>query len=129
MSTLVENEGFLKHPKFQSHKENAIGFFVQTSPKVILRDKLRERIQDVLMWIEIEDEQSKDMLVDIKDNEGNSTEKQRIVISVFDIYSKEVGVCQRRHRVTTFAYKIRTSPANSAMLKKSAMSNLLQKYP
>ena len=48
-SILVENGGFLKHQKFQSHKEHAIGFFVQISPKVTLRDKLRERIQDVLM--------------------------------------------------------------------------------
>ena len=107
-STLVENGGFLKHQKFQSHKEHAIGFFVQINPRVTLRDKLRERIQDVLMWIDIEDEQSKDMLVDIKDNEGNPTGKQRILIPAFDIYSKKVGEGQGRDRVTTFAYEIRT---------------------
>ena len=84
-STLVENGGFLKHQKFHSHKEHAIGFFAQINPKVKLSDKLRERIQDVLMWINIEDEQSKDMLVDIKDADGNPTGKQRIVIPVFDI--------------------------------------------
>ena len=116
-STLVENGGFLKHQKIQSHKEHAIGFFVQISPQVTLRDKLRERIQDILMWIDIEDEQSKDMLVDIKDNEGNSTGKQRIMIPAFDIYCKEVGEGQGRNRVTTFEYKIRTSPVNSKMLK------------
>ena len=117
LSTLVENGGFLKHQKFQSHKEHAIGFFVQISPKVTLRDKLRERIQDVLMWIDIEDEQSKDMLVDSKDTEGNPTGKERIVILAFDMCSKGVGEDQGRDRVTTFAYEIRTSPANSAMLK------------
>ena len=57
------------------------------------------------MWIDIEDEQSKDMLVDIKDAEGNPTGKQRIVIPAFDIYSKEVGKGQGRDRVTTFAYQ------------------------
>ena len=117
LSTLVENGGFLKHQKFQSHKEHAIGFFVQISPQVTLGDTLRERIQDILMWIDIEDEQSKDMLVDIKDNEGNSTGKQRIMIPAFDIYCKEVGEGQGRNRVTTFEYKIRTSPVNSKMLK------------
>ena len=117
LSTLVENGGFLKHQKFQSHKEHAIGFFVQISPKVTLRENLRERIQDVLMWIDIEDEQTKDMLVEIKDNEGNPTGKQRILIPAFDIYSKEIGEGQGRDRVTTFAYEIRTSPENSTMLK------------
>ena len=48
-STLVENGGFLKHQKFHSYKEYAISFFAQINPKVTLRDKLRERIQDVLM--------------------------------------------------------------------------------
>ena len=48
-STLVENVGFIKHQNFHSHKEYAIGFFVQINFKVILRDKLREKIQDVLM--------------------------------------------------------------------------------
>ena len=117
LSTLVENGGFLKHQKFQSHKEHAIGFFVQINPKVTLRDKLCERIQDVLMWKDIQDEQSKDMLVDIKDNEENLTDKQRIVIPAFDIYSKEVGERQGRDKVTTFAYEIRKSPAYSPILK------------
>ena len=39
------------------------------------------------------------------------------MILAFDIYSKEVGEGQGRDRVTTFAYEIRTSPTNSAMLK------------
>ena len=104
-SALVENGGFLKHQKIHSHKEHAISFFAQINPKVTLRDKLRERIQDILMWIDIEDEQSKDMLVDIKDAKGNPTGKQRIVIHAFDIYSKEVGKGQGRDRVTMFAYQ------------------------
>ena len=116
-SNIVENGGFLKHQKIQSHEEHAIMFFVQISPKVILRDKLREKIQDVLMWIDIEDEQTKDMLVDIKDNEGNPIGKQRIMIPAFDIYSKEVDESLGRNRVTTFTYEIRISPASSGMLK------------
>ena len=38
-----------KHQKLYSRKEHLIGFIVQISPKVTLRDKLREIIQDVLM--------------------------------------------------------------------------------
>ena len=69
------------------------------------------------MWIDIEDEQSKDMLVDIKDAEGNPNGKQSIVILVFGIYSKEVGEYQGRDGFTTFAYEIKTSPVNFTMLK------------
>ena len=90
-SSLVENGGFLKHQNIHSYKEHVIGFFVHINCKATLQDKLRERIQDVLIWIDIGDEQSKDILVDIKDIEGNSTGNQRIVIPAFDIYSKEVG--------------------------------------
>ena len=68
------------------------------NPKITLRDKLRERIQDVLMWIDIEYVQSKDILIDIKDADGNLTGKQLIVIPAFDIYSKEVGEGQGRDR-------------------------------
>ena len=81
------------------------------------------------MWIDIEDEQSKGMLVDIKDAEGNPNGKQSIVILVLDIYSKEVGEGQGRDQVTTIAYEIKTSPINSTMLKKPPMSNLFRKFP
>ena len=72
-SALIENGGFLNHQKIQSNKEHVIGFCVQISSKVTLRDKLRERIHDVLMWIDMEDKHTKDMLVGIKDNKGNPT--------------------------------------------------------
>ena len=38
--------------KFRSHKEHSIGFFANTNPRVILRDTLRNDIQDELMWID-----------------------------------------------------------------------------
>ena len=41
--TLVNNNTFLSHDNFQSHKENAIGFFVNLSPRITLRDTLREK--------------------------------------------------------------------------------------
>lgn len=41
--TLVNNNAFLSHNKFQSHKENAISFFVDLSLCIILRDTLREK--------------------------------------------------------------------------------------
>ena len=73
--TLVNDNAFLSHKKFQSHKENAISFFVDLSLCIILRDTLREKIQDALMWIDLGDEISKPMIHEIKDKEGNPTGK------------------------------------------------------
>ena len=40
------------------------------------------------MWIYVEDEQTKDMLVEIKDNKGNPTGKQRILIPAFNRHQR-----------------------------------------
>ena len=53
--TLVANGAYLSHNKFQSHKEHEIGFIVNINLRVTLRDELRARLQDVLMWIDLED--------------------------------------------------------------------------
>ena len=69
------------------------------------------------MWIDLDDEESAPLIHQIKDNKGNPTGKQKNVIPDFDLYSKEIGDGNGNERVTTFAYKIRTSPSNSNMLK------------
>ena len=102
--TLVNNNAFLSHDKFQSHKEHAISFFVNLSPRITLRDTLREKNQDALMWIDLDDEISKPMIHNIEDKEGNPTGQQRIVIPSFDFYSNEVGAGSGQNRITTFAY-------------------------
>ena len=69
------------------------------------------------MWIDLDDEESAPLIHQIKDNKGNSTGQQKIVIPAFDLYSKEVGDGNGNERVTTFAYETRTSPNNANMLK------------
>ena len=80
LDTLVTNSAFLTHTKFDSHKEHSISFFSQINPRITLRDTLRGTIQDLLMWIDLDDEESKPMLLDIKDSEGQPTGKYRILI-------------------------------------------------
>ena len=57
--TLVKNNVFLSHNKFNSHKEYSIEFFAIINPKVTLRENMRERIQDHLMFIDIDDDDTK----------------------------------------------------------------------
>ena len=115
--TLVSNNAFLNLNKFSTHKEHSIGFFTNINPKVTLRDNFRNEIQNELMWIDLDDEESAPMVHQIKDSSGKLTGKQKIIIPAFDLYSKEVGDGNGNERVTTFAYEIRTSPDNANMLK------------
>ena len=57
------------------------------------------------------------MIRELKDKEGLTTGKQRIVILVFDLFSKEVEAGSGTNMIITFTYEIRTSPKNSTMLK------------
>ena len=57
------------------------------------------------------------MIHQIKDSSGKNTGRQKIVISAFDLYSKEIGDGNENERVTTYAYEIRISPNNTNMLK------------
>ena len=115
--TLVSNNTYLNLNKFCTHKEHYIGFFTQINPKVTLRDNFRNEIQNELIWIELDDEESVPLIHQIKDNKGKPTGQQKIAIPPFDVYNKEVGDGNGNERVTTFANEIRISPTNANMLK------------
>ena len=53
---------------------------------------LRMRIQDQLMWIDLNDEDCKDMIHQELDTEEIPTEKKRIVIHALDLHNREVGM-------------------------------------
>ena len=69
------------------------------------------------MWINLEDKEYQQMIHEVKDKEGNTTGKQKIVIPAFDLYSKKVGERQGYDRITTLVYEIRTSPENTVMFQ------------
>ena len=115
--TLVKNNAYLSLNKFGTHKEHSIGFFTNINPKVTLRDNFCNTIQDELMWIDLNDEESAPMIHQVKDSSGKETGQQKIVIPTFDLYSKEIGDGNGHECITTFAYEIRTSPNNANMLK------------
>ena len=69
--TLVTNNDYLNLNKFFTHTEHSIGFFTHINPKVPLRDNFRNEIQNELMWIDLDDEESAPMIHQIKDIKGN----------------------------------------------------------
>ena len=70
--TLVKNDAFLSHNKFQYHKVHSLGFFVEINPRVIVRETLRRRIHDQLMLINIDAEASQDMIYQELESKLNS---------------------------------------------------------
>ena len=68
------------------------------------------------MWIDLNDEETAPMNRQIKDSTGKPTGKEKIVITAFNLYRKELGDSNENERVTTFIYKSRTSPNNTHML-------------
>ena len=121
--TLKKNKSFLCHETFKSHKEHSLGFFVDINTRVILWETLRRSIQDRLILIDIDAEESKEMIHQDLDEAEKPTGKGRIIIPTFDLHSRQVGDGNGKGRVTTFAYEIKCAPLKSYMLK-----NLLCKY-
>ena len=74
---LIANGAYFTHNKFQSHKEHAVRFFVNIYPQVTVRDELCSRLQEVLIWIDLEDKECQQMIHDDKDKEDNPTGKQK----------------------------------------------------
>ena len=68
--TLKKINTFLRHKKIKSHKEYSLEFFVEINPRVTLRETLRRRIHDQLMWIDLDDEDCKDMIHQEIDSKG-----------------------------------------------------------
>ena len=60
--TLKQNNTFLHYDKFESHREHLIGFSVEVNPRVTLRETLRRRIHNQLMWIDLNAEKNQYMI-------------------------------------------------------------------
>ena len=78
---------------------------------------MRNRIQDQLMWIDLEDNETKKIMYPILDSKGKPTGSERIKFPAFDPYSKNIGHGNGDQRISTFVYEIRTSPENAIILK------------
>ena len=57
----MKNNTFLSHRKFQCHKEYSVGFFANVNTKVTIRENTREHIQEHLIFIDIDDDDIKDL--------------------------------------------------------------------
>ena len=59
IETLSENVAYLKIEKYNSQKEASIGFFLGINAKLILRKALKERIDKICLWLDLDDKDTK----------------------------------------------------------------------
>jgi len=69
------------------------------------------------MWIDLDTEDSQEIIHHDHDTDGKPTGKERIIIPTFDHYSRKFSGGRGKYRVTTFAYKIRCARKSAYMLK------------
>ena len=112
--TLRENLAFIKLQKFNFLTETSIGFSLWINPKLILRNVLKKKIDEICPWLDLDDEGTKALIKPTLDN--TKTVLQEIVIPAYDIYHKVFGSGTGNDRITTNVYEIRISPEHTPIL-------------
>ena len=85
IETLREILGYLKIEKYNSQKKQVLDF-LGINPKLTLRKALKQRIDEIRLWLDLDNEDTKQLIKEISlDNKTT----QQLVIPVFDIHNKE----------------------------------------
>lgn len=111
---LRAKQSWITQNKFQSQTEASIGLFFKINPKFTLRYVLKQKIEEICIWINLDDEDTK---VITKETTSNHTIIQELVIHSFDIYNKVFGYGLGTDHVTTTVYGICISLEHAAILK------------
>ena len=100
--------------KYNSQKKAGIEYFLGVNPKLTLRKALKQKVDEICLWLDLDDEDTKQL---IRETTTESNTTQELVIPAFDNHNKEFGSGTGNKRITSNVYEIRTSPDNAAILK------------
>ena len=117
MSALLENNTYMKYEKFNTHKEDSIGWLKYINPVISLQRITREKISDALMLVHLNNEEMTAMKNTNNDITDEPHRKNEIVIPALDIHHKTVGNGNGADRISTTAFDIRCNPKDSSLLK------------
>ena len=87
---------------------------MEIKSKLTLHKALQQRIDEICLWLDLDDEDIKKL---IKENTTNNNTTHELVIPAFDIHHKEFGTGKGNESITSNAYEIRTSLERAAILK------------
>ena len=74
--------------KYNSQQEASMGFLLVINPKLTLRKALKQKIDDICLWLDLDDEDTKKLMRDITTETKTA---QELVILAYDIHNKEFG--------------------------------------
>ena len=83
VETLRENQAYLKIEKHNSQQEASIGLFLEINPKRSLRKALKQRIDDISLWLDLDDEDTKRLIIETT---YNNKITQELVMPAFDTH-------------------------------------------
>ena len=112
--TLRSNSAFLRMRKYGSQTEASIGFFLGINPKLTLRKALKDKIDHIITWLDLDDDDTKLLM---KESKKGDPPTQEIIIPAYDIHHKIFSSGNGEDRLTSTVYEIRTSPTHAATLK------------
>ena len=119
MLVLLENNTYIIHEKFNTHKEDNIGWLKYVNPVISLHHTTREKLSDSLMLVRINDDEMTTMTNTSSENAINPQKQNELIIPVFDIHHKTVGNRNGTNIISTTACDIRYFPEDSSLLKMS----------
>lgn len=111
--TLRAQSVFIRMRKYSSHTNSSIGFFLGINPKLTLRKALKAKIDDIVTWFDLDDD---DTTLLMEEKLTGETVTQEIVIPAIDIYHKVFGSGNGEDTISTTVYEIRTSPKHAVTL-------------
>ena len=114
IETLRANLAFLKMEEYNSQKEASVGFFLGVNPKLTLRKALKQKIDEICLWLDLDDEETKKL---IRETATESNTTQELLIPAFDIYNTKFGSGTGNERIISNVYEIQTSLDNAAVQK------------
>lgn len=69
--------------EYNPHTDSSMGFFLRINLKLTLKTSLKDTIDDIVTWLDLDDEDTKLLL---EEKIHGETITQRIVILIFDIH-------------------------------------------
>ena len=78
---------------------------------------MHDRIQELLMFIDMHDDDTKNIMEKVHERDGTWKGKERLVLPAFYLYRKMIGNGNGDNRITSFAYEIKTDPKYTMTLK------------
>ena len=103
-----------KSGKIQLPKRGKYWILSRNQSKLTLRKARKQRIDEIYIWLDLDDEDTKKLL---KETSSDNKNIQEQVIPAFDIHNKEFGSGTGNERIAADVYELGTSHANAAILK------------